>query len=95
MPTTVSAMTSNAFKSGVKLILEECAHTRPLSRQLARSGRTPEELGLTVSLAEGGTGLGTASGEELARRMLGEAGFGMVEVVEAPGPQNSIYICRK
>jgi SAM-dependent methyltransferase len=50
---------------------------------------------MTVSLAEGGAGLGTAWGEELARRMLGEAGFGMVEVVEAPGPQNSIYICRK
>ena len=50
---------------------------------------------MTVSLAEGGTGLGTAWGEELARRMLGEAGFRVVEVVDAPGPQNSIYICRK
>jgi 2-polyprenyl-3-methyl-5-hydroxy-6-metoxy-1,4-benzoquinol methylase len=50
---------------------------------------------MTVSLAEGGAGLGTAWGEQLARRMLTEAGFGQVEVVEAPGPQNSIYICRK
>ena len=50
---------------------------------------------MTVSLAEGGAGLGTAWGEELARRMLGEAGFGKIEVAEAPGPQNSIYICRK
>ncbi|HET7874059.1 MAG TPA: class I SAM-dependent methyltransferase [Methylomirabilota bacterium] len=49
---------------------------------------------LTVSLAEGGAGLGTAWGEQLARRMLGEAGFTSVEVVEAPGPQNNIYICR-
>jgi 2-polyprenyl-3-methyl-5-hydroxy-6-metoxy-1,4-benzoquinol methylase len=49
---------------------------------------------MTVSLAAGGAGLGTAWGEQTARRMLGEAGFKSVEVVEAPGPQNSIYICR-
>jgi SAM-dependent methyltransferase len=49
---------------------------------------------MTVSLAEGGAGLGTAWGEQLARRMLGEAGFGSVEVFDAPGPQNSIYVCR-
>jgi hypothetical protein len=50
---------------------------------------------VTVSLAEGGAGLGTAWGEQLARRMLAEAGFGLVEVVEAPGPQNSIYAYRR
>lgn len=50
---------------------------------------------MTVSLAEGGAGLGTAWGEQLARRMLAEAGFSAIEVVEAPGPQNSIYICRR
>ena len=48
---------------------------------------------MTVSLAEGGAGLGTAWGEQLARRMLGEAGFGSIEVTDAPGPQNSIYVC--
>ena len=50
---------------------------------------------MTVSLAEGGAGLGTAWGEQMARRFLAEAGFTSVEVVEAPGPQNSIYICRR
>ncbi|HEX2174218.1 MAG TPA: class I SAM-dependent methyltransferase [Dehalococcoidia bacterium] len=50
---------------------------------------------MTVSLAHGGTGLGTAWGEQTARRMLAEAGFTSVEVVDAPGPQNSIYICRR
>jgi SAM-dependent methyltransferase len=49
---------------------------------------------MTVSLAAGGAGLGTAWGEQTARRMLGEAGFTSIEVVDAPGPQNSIYICR-
>ncbi|MFQ5898205.1 MAG: class I SAM-dependent methyltransferase [Candidatus Methylomirabilia bacterium] len=50
---------------------------------------------MTVSLAEGGAGLGTAWGEQAARRMLGESGFTAIEVVDAPGPQNSIYICRR
>ncbi len=34
---------------------------------------------MSVSLAQGGDGLGTAWGVELAERMLGEAGFGSVE----------------
>lgn len=50
---------------------------------------------MTVSLAEGGTGLGTAWGEQTARRYLAEAGFASVESVEAPGPQNTIFICRR
>ena len=49
---------------------------------------------MTVSLADGGAGLGTAWGAELARRMLAEAGFARVDVVEAPGPQNDIFIAR-
>ena len=50
---------------------------------------------MTVSLAEGGAGLGTAWGEQTARRFLAEAGFTSVEAVDAPGPQNTIYICRR
>ena len=50
---------------------------------------------MTVSLAAGGAGLGTAWGEQTARRMLAEAGFTAVDVVDAPGPQNSIYVCRR
>ena len=49
---------------------------------------------MTVSLAEGGAGLGTAWGQQTARRMLADAGFASIEVVDAPGPQNSIFICR-
>jgi SAM-dependent methyltransferase len=50
---------------------------------------------LTVSLAEGGAGLGAMWGEEAARRMLAETGFTRVEVVDSPRPQNAIFICRK
>lgn len=50
---------------------------------------------MTVSLAEGGAGLGTAWGEQTARQFLTNAGFSSVEAVDAPGPQNTIYICRR
>jgi SAM-dependent methyltransferase len=50
---------------------------------------------MTVSLAGGGAGLGTVWGEQLARSMLEDAGFTRVEVSEAPGPMNNIYVCRK
>jgi hypothetical protein len=47
---------------------------------------------MTVSLASGGAGLGAAWGEQLARRMLGEAGFGEVVTHPAPGQAlNLIY----
>jgi SAM-dependent methyltransferase len=50
---------------------------------------------MTVSLAEGGAGLGTAWGEQTARQFLTEAGFTSIEAVDAPGPQNTIYLCRR
>ena len=51
---------------------------------------------MSVSLAEGGAGLGTMWGEEKAREMLREAGFGNVEVRQLPHDfQNSYYICTK
>jgi hypothetical protein len=51
---------------------------------------------MTVSLAEGGTGLGTVWGEQLALRMLADAGFVNVEVHEVPDdPLDSLYVCHK
>lgn len=47
----------------------------------------------TVSLAEGGSGLGAMWGIESARRMLAEAGFAQVDVLDSPRPQNCIYVC--
>ena len=50
---------------------------------------------MTVSLAEGGAGLGTVWGEELALRMLAEAGFVDVTVHEVPDdPTDSLYVAR-
>jgi SAM-dependent methyltransferase len=51
---------------------------------------------LTVSLAAGGAGLGTAWGEQVALRMLADAGFGEVTVHDAPGdPGNAVFVARK
>ncbi len=48
---------------------------------------------MTISLAEGGAGLGTVWGEELARQMLLDAGFTRVDVHDVPDdPINSLYI---
>jgi SAM-dependent methyltransferase len=44
---------------------------------------------MTISLAEGGAGLGTAFGEQLARRMLADAGFTDVTVHVGPGDTRS------
>jgi hypothetical protein len=50
---------------------------------------------MTVSLAQGGAGLGTVWGEQVARRMLAEAGFGAVETATMDAdPTNLYYVCR-
>jgi hypothetical protein len=50
---------------------------------------------MTVSLAHGGAGLGAVWGEDVARRLLTEAGFGHVEIVDTPRPQNYAFVCKK
>ncbi len=51
---------------------------------------------MTVSLAYGGAGIGTMFGEQLALRLLADAGFTSVEVVPAPNdPPDAVYIARK
>ena len=49
---------------------------------------------MPVSLALGGKGLGTVWGEQTARQMLREAGFGRIEVLDTPRPQNYMFVCR-
>lgn len=51
---------------------------------------------MTVSLAEGGMGLGTMWGRELAQSMLEQAGFRNIERTQLPhDPMNDYYIARK
>jgi hypothetical protein len=51
---------------------------------------------MTVSLAQGGAGLGTMWGEELAREMLQKAGFEQIEVHRLEHDfQNDFYVMHK
>ncbi len=51
---------------------------------------------MTVSLAQGGEGLGTVWGEQTARRMLAEAGFTQVDTHQVEGDiLNIYYVARK
>jgi SAM-dependent methyltransferase len=51
---------------------------------------------MTVSLAQGGEGLGACWGEEKARELLEEAGFADVSVSQIDGdPLNAYYVCRR
>jgi hypothetical protein len=51
---------------------------------------------MTVSLSQGGPGLGTVWGEQRAEEMLREARFGSVEVNHIEGdPIHVYYVCRK
>lgn len=51
---------------------------------------------MSVSLAQGGAGLGTMWGEELARQMLARAGFDAIEVHQLEHDfQNSFFVMRK
>ena len=50
---------------------------------------------MSVSLAAGGPGLGTAWGHQTAMRMLREAGFADVQLFERVDPANSLYVARR
>jgi len=52
---------------------------------------------MTQSLAAGGAGLGTAWGEQTARRLLGEAGFVDLQLHPAPAgnPINKVFVSRR
>lgn len=49
---------------------------------------------MTVSLAHGGAGLGTAWGTQVATRMLKDAGFHDVTLFERVDPINTLYVAR-
>jgi SAM-dependent methyltransferase len=48
-----------------------------------------------TALAGGGAGLGAMWGQQAALGMLAAAGFGDVQVLDSPRPQNCIYLCRR
>jgi 2-polyprenyl-3-methyl-5-hydroxy-6-metoxy-1,4-benzoquinol methylase len=96
-PDLVLAGIAKALRpGGIYLCVETCA-----SSKLAENMDHP--LGpflytvscmhcMTVSLADGGMGLGTMWGEQTARNMLGEAGFTSIETAHLDGDIVNTYI---
>jgi SAM-dependent methyltransferase len=50
---------------------------------------------MTVSLAQGGEGLGTVIGKSLAHHLVNEAGFASFEVLPIKNPFHQIFVARK
>jgi hypothetical protein len=50
---------------------------------------------MTVSLAQGGEGLGSAISAELARKLAAEAGFASLEPLPIKNPFHQIFLGRK
>lgn len=97
-PTAVLARIHDALQPGGVFVMDEPRVSSRLEENVGNPMATflyavSTLHCLTVSLAVGGAGLGTAWGEELALRMLGDAGFGPVQVHEAPGdPGNAVFV---
>ncbi len=80
-PATVLANIHAVLKPGATFLMQDIAGSSHLEKNLDHPigpfGYTISTMHcMTVSLAQGGAGLGTMWGEELAEQMLGEAGFG-------------------
>jgi SAM-dependent methyltransferase len=100
-PAQVLARISDALRpDGVFLMVDigACSHVHEnLDFPLSPFGYTVSCLHcMTVSLAQGGVGLGAMWGEQLARQMLAEAGFTKVDVAAVEGdPINKYFIATK
>jgi hypothetical protein len=49
---------------------------------------------MTVSLADGGIGLGVVVGEQTVRRLAADAGFRSCDVLTVEHPQHRVYVLR-
>jgi SAM-dependent methyltransferase len=100
-PDAVLARIHDALVPGGLLFMREPHAADTLAENLANPG-APVMYAvstlhcMTVSLAHGGAGIGTAFGEQRALRMLADAGFEDLTVQPAPGgPFQAIYLARK
>lgn len=100
-PARTLAAVANGLRDDGVFLMGDIAASSELSENVGHPlGPTLYALSvfycMTVSLAEGGAGLGTAWGRQAALRTLAEAGFGEVETREVPGDiLNVYYVARK
>jgi SAM-dependent methyltransferase len=95
-PTRTLAAVAAALKAGGVFLMGDMASSSKLEENLDHPlGPTLYFFSvfycMTVSLGEGGEGLGTMWGEQTARRMLAEAGFTDVRVQRVEGDILNIY----
>ena len=99
-PRVVLRAIAETFKPGGTFLMQDIAGTSKLERDVDHPfGPMMYTISclhyLTVSLAEDGEDLCAMWGEEKARELFGEAGFGSVEVSRLDhDPQNSYYVAR-
>jgi len=100
-PATVLSVIRNALRSDGVYLMQDIKGSSYLHNNLDHPiGPLLYTLStmhcMTVSLAQGGAGLGTVWGKELALQMLNEAGFGKVAVEELDhDSQNYFYVIHK
>jgi SAM-dependent methyltransferase len=98
-PATVLRRVRQALAEGGRFLMIEFAFSSRLEGNIGNP-YAPLYYGFSVlhcmpvSLAGGGAGLGAVWGEERAREMLDEAGFGRVETRPTPRAQNLLFDCR-
>jgi hypothetical protein len=100
-PVTVLSNIYSVLKAGGTFLMQDIAGSSYLERNLDHPigpfGYTVSTMHcMTVSLAQGGAGLGTMWGEELAEEMLADAGFiGVVKHKLTHDFINVYYVMKK
>ena len=96
-PATVLQRIHDALTPGGTFLMNEPRMSSNLGNPLAPFTYAVSTLHcLTVSLADGGAGLGTAWGERVALQRLADAGCGDVAVHDAPAdPGNAVFVTSK
>lgn len=98
-PRAVLAAVRQILKPGGALLWSEAHASDRLEENFTAQGRTMYAAStmhcMTVSLAQGGEGLGSVIGEGLAREMAREAGFDHFERLPVKNPVHQIFCLRR
>ncbi len=98
-PRAVLASVKRMLKPAGAFLWSEARASDRLEENLTLQGRTMYAAStmhcMTVSLAQGGEGLGSVIGESLARAMAQEAGFSHFERLPIKNPVHQIFCLRK
>jgi SAM-dependent methyltransferase len=98
-PRAALAVIRRALKPGGVFLWSEADASDQLEENLTAVGRTMYGAStmhcMTVSLAQGGEGLGSVIGEKLARELTREAGFSGFERLPVKNPYHQIFAIRK